>query len=427
MSIATTSRELSARVSDDKQRIVLRTFGDPAMIEFARSLPSSRWHAKYKVWTCDLTPIAAWRVGSKTCELCPELEEPAKEVGARLQRARGIREGTKPLGDSPPTKLPAWRHQRVGFAFASALGSAMLACDMGVGKSMMAVGLIRLWECQRTLILCPKSVLPVWSREFKKHYPADIEVVVLSKGTVAKKAAVASDRLGNTDARPVAIIINYESAWRKLFADLALSQQWDAIVLDESHRIKSHASSVSKFCAKLGKQTEHRLCLTGTPMPHSPLDLFGQFRFLDPAVFGTSWVRFRSQYARLDNPAIPQMVTGWQNEAELQEKFALLTYRVEARDVLDLPPATHHERTCELGLKARKAYHDLHTELIAEVDAGTVTAANTMVRVTRLQQVTSGFVVLEGDKYREEEIDYEKEKLLIDLLKDIQQGDPVVV
>jgi hypothetical protein len=403
MSIATTSRELSARVSDDKQRIVLRTFGDPALIEFVRSLPSSRWHAKYKVWTCDLTPIAAWRVGSKTRELCPELEELAVQTGARLAAADRARKGGG--NDYNVCKSTGWTHQLTATHFADHLQTAMLALEMGCGKSWCVCALTYLWECQRTLILCPKSVLPVWSREFKKHYPADIEVVVLSKGTVAKKAAVASDRLGNTDARPVAIIINYESAWRKSFADLALSRRWDAIVLDESHRIKSHASSVSRFCAKLGKQTKHRLCLTGTPMPHSPLDLFGQFRFLDPAVFGTSWVRFRSQYARLDNPAIPQMVTGWQNEAELQEKFALLTYRVEAKDVLDLPPATHHERTCKLGPKARKAYHDLHTELIAEVDAGTVTAANAMVRVTRLQQVTSGFVVLEGDKYREEEID----------------------
>jgi SNF2 family DNA or RNA helicase len=195
-------------------------------------------------------------------------------------------------------------------------------------------------------------------------------------------------------------------------------------VCDESHRIKTHDSKQSKYAAQLGKAAAFRLCLTGTPMPHSPLDLFGQFRFLDRGVFGTWFHHFRNRYAKL-NPIFPSKVDAWLNQDELKQRFSLLAYRVTADEVLDLPPVMHEERRVTLCPKAKKIYESLEDDLIADVGSGVVTATNALTRLLRLQQLTSGYVI-EDDTKRETEVDDAKKLALFELLDDIGP-EPVVV
>jgi SNF2 family DNA or RNA helicase len=301
------------------------------------------------------------------------------------------------------------------------------ALDMGTGKSKVATDLVVNWDCKIILILCPASVRGVWRREIERHAGRPISVCVLEKGTTKDKVHVATGaiKLGAALRQPVAIVVNYETAWRPEFADFSLGMEWDCVICDESHRIKAHNSQVSKYAAKLGRKAKRRLCLTGTPLAQSPLDLFGQFRFLDPGLFGTSWHHFSNRYAIKGNPYIPQQITGYKNQEELQERFRLISYRCKASDVLDLPEAMHEERTCELSPAARKAYKQLEEELIADLGTGVVTASNALVRLLRLQQVTSGFLV-EDETEKFHRIDTGKQALLGDLLEDAG-GEPFVV
>src|SRR3546814_3629375 len=47
----------------------------------------------------------------------------------------------------------------------------------------------------------------------------------------------------------------------------------DLIVIDESHRIKGASSNASRTAARLTRLVPRRLILTGTVMPHSPMDV----------------------------------------------------------------------------------------------------------------------------------------------------------
>src|SRR5207302_255726 len=84
----------------------------------------------------------------------------------------------------------------------------------------------------------------------------------------------------------LAFVLNYDSAWRSPFAEWALKQKWDLVVADEIHRCKAPGGKASRFLARLGKAARFRLGLSGTPMPHSPLDVYAYYRFLDPRIFG---------------------------------------------------------------------------------------------------------------------------------------------
>jgi SNF2 family DNA or RNA helicase len=335
------------------------------------------------------------------------------------------------------TKQPAirrsdsWAHQCEAHQFAlDHIPAANLAMGMGTGKSKSAIDVVMNEGALTVLVLCPKSVLGVWRREIEKHWSTKLpkpQVSILDTGTCKHKTEVLSRLMLYGDAtRQRFVVANYDAAWRAPLGDEILKSGFHCVVGDELHRIKAPGGKASRWMQRLGLLTRRRLGLTGTPMPHSPLDLYAQFRFLDPRIFGTSFTRFRARYA-INNPVFPSQIRQWINQEELQEKFLSITYQCKADEVLDLPEVIHETRTCQLDAKTARVYQALEKEFIAEVDAGVVTVANALTKTLRLRQVTSGFVGGRDEEDTEfiQELGSEKEKLLADLLEDI--AEPVVV
>jgi SNF2 family DNA or RNA helicase len=211
--------------------------------------------------------------------------------------------------------------------------------------------------------------------------------------------------------------------WRSPFADWAEAQQWDLIIADESHRLKAPGGKASLAFKRLRSHARYRLALTGTPLPHSPLDAYAQFRFLNHTIFGPSFAAFRQKYAVMGGFQRKQ-VTGFQHLDELEALMKTITFRV-SKDVLDLPPETHVTYECELSPEAQRVYRDLEEDFVAEVRDGRVTAANAMVKLLRLQQVAGGWVKTDDGQYRR--VDSAKQNLLADTFEDIGAGEPVVV
>lgn len=328
----------------------------------------------------------------------------------------------------PKVRTPPWQHQKNAFWFAYQRPGVMLAMDMGTGKSKVVIDIIAYNNYKRILIICPLSVVDVWPKQIATHGLISWEVCQLGKrvGSVKMKHDIAKrlSQLVALKSLTIVTIINYESVWREPFRSWALAQSWDLVVLDESQRIKMAGGKASLFASRLANSAKHRLCLTGTPMPHSPLDIYAQYRFLDKSVFGTSANRFKRRYAIMGGYGGYEII-GWQNEEELQTKFRSLAFQV-GREVLDLPETLDVERIGLLEGKGKRIYRDLSKDLIAELEAGTVTAANALVRLLRLQQVTSGFAKVEEDS-KEIRVGAEKAQLLRDTLEELAPTEPVVV
>ncbi len=327
-----------------------------------------------------------------------------------------------------------WPHQQAAVELLASRGSGMLALDMGCGKSRTALELIRRWNCRCVLILCPKSVVRVWPHEFAKHLPgASWRVLPLDWGTVKVRAeAILSEVIcAEADGAPIAVTLNYDSLTHKPMPDTLASIRWDCLVMDESHRLKAHTGRQSQVTGQLALRIPHRLALTGTPMPHSPLDIWAQFRAIEPRVYGPNFWRFRDRYAVTRRRTTREgreyeEVVGYRNLDELQQRMAPWTYRVRSEDVLDLPDCVDMHRYCLLSPSAQRIYHDLETRLVADIGDGIVTASNALVRLLRLAQVANGFV---ADELTEEEhrIDEGKAELLADVLEDLPVTEPLVV
>ena len=326
------------------------------------------------------------------------------------------------------TKYPQWDHQRRACEFVmDRPRGAMLAIPMGGGKTKVAIDLLQNSAVKKVLIACPLSVVPAWSNEFEKHSirPAHWPVVSLDTGSVAKRSEIA--RLNQTTwerttASPV-YIINYQAIWREPFRSWALGQQWDVVIADECHRLKTAGGKASIFFKTLRRRTGYALGLSGTPMPHSPLDLYAQARFIDDRVFGTRKELFMSRYCFLGGFSGRQII-GWQNQDELHEKFYDLAFRVPASE-LDLPDEVDMQRYTQLEPKAAKIYKELQKEFVVGVQNGTITAANALVKQLRLQQIAGGWVRDTEKNYHH--VSNAKLNLLEDLLQDAPPSEPLVI
>ena len=337
---------------------------------------------------------------------------------------------------------PLWAHQAAAVEQLAPLGSGMLAMDMGTGKTRTALELIRRWGCRRVLILCPKSVIRVWPAEFRKHLPDEVwSTLPLDGGTVAGRAAdiLTYAAMAQCDGTPLVVVLNYDVVARSPLAanegarGALQSVDWDCLILDESHRLKSASSQQSRTVAGLAANITHRLALTGTPMPHSPLDIYAQFRAVEPRVFGYRFAAFKDRYAvtkarRLKTGREYKEIVAYQHLDELQAKVAPRTFRVSSDDVLDLPETVDENRYVLLEPKAQRVYRDLEEHLVARIGDGVVTAANALAGLIRLAQVCNGFAPsLQDGELEMYPVGHEEEEALADLLADLPAAEPVVI
>lgn len=300
-----------------------------------------------------------------------------------------------------PIKANPYRHQMEAFHFACGLfgilpgsrresGGCALLMEMGTGKSLTAVAitgaLANAGYIRRVLIVAPLSILGVWEAEFSRFADFPYFLAVLS-GTGEKKRDTLRHMTGT--ALQVAVV-NYESAWR-MEKDLRLWRP-DLIVADEGHKIKTHNIAASKAMHRLGQQAGYRLLLTGTVITNKAIDVFSQFKFVNPDIFGQSFYAFRSRYFDMVGYGNHTPVLKKAMEAELTEKLHSISYRATKAECLDLPETTDVIRQVDLEPAALRIYQRLVKESYAALSGGEVTAPNILTRLLRLSQLTGGFI-----------------------------------
>ncbi len=396
---------------------------EPALVEAVKGLPGRKYDPKTKTWTVPASPHSVQDVlkiaDSFGLQVDPEVYNLCVDQSVKEELPEDFQIVTR-------QDIPVWKHQKHMVAYARELPAVLWDCGMGTGKTRSAIDFIQTEGFPYVLVQCPLAVVPAWESQIEQFACVDMVSVALGRNmSVAKKKETAEFNLDLALHRktPHVFIINYESAWREPFRSWALSIEWPLIILDEAHNIKAPGGKASNFCATMGKKAKNKLALTGTPLPHSPLDAYGLYRALDPAIFGTSFARFKHRYCEMGG-YLNKQVKAFQRMGEFQEKLNSLRIHV-SRDVLDLPEAVHTDVPCYLNQETAKLYLDLENEFFSLVDAGEVTADNALTRLLRLQQVTSGFI--KTDEGTIQPLVSSKSDALRTLLEGLPEDEPVVV
>jgi len=287
-----------------------------------------------------------------------------------------------------------FKHQKDGIDFSLYRNSVALFWDMGLGKTRTCLEIFKRKMPCKLFVICPLSLVhEVWEREanfygltfceFKKSQAADV------------------------------IAINYESFISKKYFP-AISEFVKSTpcmcVLDESSRLKNYKSITTKLLLSLSKYFPYKIVASGTPMPNSELELWGQLKFLDDNLF-PSFFAFRNQFFQLTRNGKIQngnfysraammelMRTGWRytisdaKRRELMVKIAPLCHWVKKEDALDLPDKIFERREVFLSPPELKTYKEMKQQLITELDDISITAQAALTKIIKLRQVTSGFL-----------------------------------
>jgi SNF2 family DNA or RNA helicase len=326
-------------------------------------------------------------------------------------------------------------------------GEAGLFMEMGTGKTKVAIDWASIcfynYDLRRVLVVAPLSVLGVWKREIRKHSPVPSRVAILT-GNTARKVKVLQYLRKHKNTRGIDwVIINYESIWRESGRTSVEAQikLWkpNLVIADESHRIKSASSRQSRSMARIGSSSPMRLALTGTPITKSPLDLFGQFRFLNSSIFGGNWTGFKNRYG-VWGGYLRYQLKRYRNLGELTRISREHSYAIKLEDCIDMPKKSGDLEDkngpnivpVTLSPRAQEIYKKMATEMIVEFEAfegkvNVTTSRIALTRIMRLAQITSGFLPIDDTK-EIKEFDTGKLDITTDLIQDaVEEGEKFVV
>lgn len=201
-----------------------------------------------------------------------------------------------------------------------------LAFEMGLGKTFTAIEYAYKHGHSRVLVICPAVALGVWADELKQEE----EPYYLPTGSRKEKA------IQVTDAERGYMLLNYE-AIIETAVERAINK-WNPtlIIVDEAHKIKSATAKRSKVVHRLTKERE-ALLLSGTPIANNLLDLYSQYKAIDPLIWGgISWTKFKNQYGIWGGYQNYQLI-GIRGADELLKIIEPWTVVARKEDVLDLP------------------------------------------------------------------------------------------
>ncbi len=174
---------------------------------------------------------------------------------------------------------PLYPYQWDGVKFLFDNEHALLADDMGTGKTIMTIValkfLIQQAKIQKVLVLCPLSVLHQWKEEIEKWAPELLVYLIRNPQKDIRKIL--------WDI-PMHIFITTYDTLRSDIENRILPKDkytlFDVVVLDEAHHIRNPKTKGYRAINKL--QPIRRWALTGTPIQNKIEDLVSIFGFVYP-------------------------------------------------------------------------------------------------------------------------------------------------
>ena len=161
--------------------------------------------------------------------------------------------------------------------------AGVLADDMGLGKTLQTLAHIQVEKdagrlTHPALIIAPVSLMGNWQREAARFCPQLRSLVLHGKDRHAVADAITEH---DVVIAPYSLLQRDRERW--------LAAQWHIVVLDEAQNIKNAHTHAAQVVGQL--QTNHRLCLSGTPMENHLGEIWSLFHFLMPGFLG-SYKRF---------------------------------------------------------------------------------------------------------------------------------------
>lgn len=419
------------------------TIAELSNLDFQRlkNISGLRWN---RTTRCMVGPVSLNLLDglARYYKLPADMETKRQRLGKTRREIDAERLAEDPAPLLPyPVKANLYKHQIRGANMALRAFGALDAktpgggfgelFEMGCGKTLTTIAvagaLYNLGKIDRVLVVAPTSVCSVWPHDLNQFatFPWEARVLLGDK----KKRLKALNELENWPFKALRIaVINYESTHREGIFEALAAYKPDLIVCDESQRIKNPSAAQSKALHKLGDAAPFRMILSGTPVQNNAVDLYSQYRFLDPAVYGANFYAFKNRYCIMGGYGQHQIV-GYRNMDELVEKEHSVAYRVTKEECLDLPQQTFINRYVQFTDAEQAIYEQLRKSSFLELETGeNVTATTILTMYLRLMQLTGGFLTAD-ESTRPKQVNTAKLDALADIVDDyvVDAGKKLVI
>ncbi len=274
-----------------------------------------------------------------------------------------------------------------------------LFLDMGLGKTVITLSAVHdlrynRWEVMKPLIIAPKKVAEAtWTTEAKKWDHLNMMRVVPVLGTEQQ-------RLRALSTPADLYVINRENV-KWLVDHFKNAWPFDMVILDESSSFKNASSQRFKALKLVRSRIKRIVELTGTPSSNGLEDLWAQIFLLDGgARLGKTLGAYRDRYFI---PGKRNRTTIFSYEPKegsfemIKQAISDICISMKSSDYLTLPDVIHSDIPVALDSRARKAYADLETDLLLQVDEDTITAGSAGVLTGKLLQLCNG-AIYDADK-----------------------------
>lgn len=269
------------------------------------------------------------------------------------------------------------------------------------GKTAVALAWVKHFKPKVVVVVAPKIAELVWKAEVNKWVNKNYMFFPLTKGNIYPSLTEIF-----ADNSLVVLFVNYEQFAKTPFKRLKpflhkISHKLDgkgAMILDESHKIKTPSSVIGRNIRPLAKEWEYRLIMTGTPVtnPTQIDSVYGQWCFVDPSI-RDKWScprAFREHFGEWSTvKGFPELIRP-KNQAELVEY---------------LSPHVATITTSTSNVPVKKVKYNLPDSFRDEVQSfmkdgvrtfygHTVTGLNPLTRLIRARQITAGWCIDDRDK-----------------------------
>lgn len=281
-------------------------------------------------------------------------------------------------GDKP------FRTQKITAAMLTMNTRAYVLSEMGTGKTRATLFaldfLIQCGVIKKALIVAPLSTLTtVWYREVFRYFN-HLSVGVLHGDRGKRREILAQDHH--------LYVINHDGI-KTLLPELRARLDIGAVVIDELAAFRNATTDRWKALHAVVERREYVWGLTGSPTPNEPTDAYGQVKLLTPE-------------------RVPKYFKGFKEETMIQVSTFRWIPRKNAKDVVadvmqpavrftrddcvELPPVIYDTREVPLSAQQKQIYDRMFQHSKVMFATGEVNAANEGVLMSKLLQITTGFV-----------------------------------
>jgi len=309
----------------------------------------------------------------------------------------------KAMGLDVPSSLVhydwcGWEPFRIQIATTEMLVSqprAYVLSSMGTGKTKCTLWaydhLRKLGAVKRMLVVAPLSTLRfVWGNEIMMttmHYKFN----VVHAATPEKRFKLL--------AEPCDIYVTNHDGLKIIADEVIKRDDIDVIVIDELAACRNNTDR-TKVTAAVARNKPYVWGMTGAPTPNAPTDTFWQAKVVTPNTVPKYYGWFRdelmyriNQYKWLPKPnAIAKAIAALQPSV----RFTL-------DDVMELPEFVSRNIEVELSDRQREVYRDITRHCTSLVANKQITAVNAGAVMTKLMQISLGWVY--ADRQRVVELD----------------------